>query len=39
MVLLTVIANLNGYTVHFKEPLRNEKYQHIRPVSCSFFNT
>ena len=20
-------------------PLRNEKYQHIRPVSCSFFNT
>ena len=39
MVVLTVIANLNGYTVHFKEPLRNEKYQHIRPVSCSFFNT
>ena len=39
MAVLTVITNLNGYTVRLKEPPRNEKYQHIRPVSCSFFNT
>ena len=29
----------DDHTVHFKEQLRSEKYQHIRLVSCSFFNT
>ena len=29
----------NDHTVHFKEQLRSEKYQHIWLVSCSFFNT
>ena len=37
---MTIIADSNDHTFHFKEPLggNNEKYQHIRLVSFSIFN-
>ena len=37
MTILTIITNLNGHTVYFKEPIKN--FQYIKLVSCSLYNS
>ena len=36
--MLKIIADSNDHTIHFKEPLSSEKYQHIRLVSFSLYS-